>query len=310
MQTNKGAKLWITIGVATLSILLLETYPALTEYGYISRTERMLTNHTTSSSSSSRLAGTGAYFRGKGRTTAIVLDADVGENQIILYRVDGKERWIWTRFASDNTLRLQSYVNGVARARALFEGNGGNVWYIGTAPPCNGHHEFRDSTQSNKNVIRIHTHAGPCEPDDGSPGFGLTFHNSVGDSPANLYLAGPRTLTSDGNLTVGGELTAVGKVNFEGGIYPAAAGVKHKRAPTGSCPPPGCQVSVGWEGRPFANNDYTVSCTVESPNDPAIGAGLRLGGIRSRSVTGVLVQIDNSSDAALAGILHCIAMHD
>ncbi len=101
-----------------------------------------------------------------------------------------------------------------------------------------------------------------------------------------------------------------GHVTIEGGVNNDSGGIKHARVALPSIPGPGLMnPTVNWT-TPFADTNYTVTCSVQ--NNSASGPGLGLRVNRIQSITGgvVTVQIENTDTVTHTGTVHCIAMHD
>lgn len=112
-------------------------------------------------------------------------------------------------------------------------------------------------------------------------------------------------------------LELVGALNAAAGTSgleaAGAAGVLARRFPrtvrvdTGSVPgTSNADVTVTWPEE-FPSTDYTVVAVVEQD---VASDGLRVWRVRSRSTTGVVVNVQNTALTSVAGTLHVIAVHD
>ncbi len=94
--------------------------------------------------------------------------------------------------------------------------------------------------------------------------------------------------------------------NVSAGLDDDGGGLKHRRISTGALASGASTVSLSWLS-PFADTSYSATCTVE---DSAVGSGLRVTRIQTRTTAGLTVQIVNDSGGSITGGLTCTAIHD
>ena len=83
---------------------------------------------------------------------------------------------------------------------------------------------------------------------------------------------------------------------------------QHERVATGSIATlVRADVSITWDTA-FADTNYTVILAVEDTS--ALGLGLTPERIRSKTTSGITVQVFNASLGSLSGTLHAVAIHD
>lgn len=98
-----------------------------------------------------------------------------------------------------------------------------------------------------------------------------------------------------------------GGVTFNTSVTADGSALKHKRVTgctTGATSGNSCSTTITWT-TPFADASYTASCQLQSANNP--GYLLGNGTIFAASVTVVTVTTSNN---AISGVIHCIAVHD
>ncbi|MGC3999831.1 MAG: hypothetical protein QM767_21275 [Anaeromyxobacter sp.] len=143
---------------------------------------------------------------------------------------------------------------------------------------------------------------------DGGRGASIALsagRGGAGAAGGSAGRGGDITLTA-GEAGGGGAPADRGHIVLNGGIGQGTA-LKHARVQVGPVAAGRSEkVEVGWRGR-FADDDYTVSCTMQGRGE---GEGLSVPRILEITPRAVQLLLRNSSSRPAEGIVHCIGIHD
>jgi hypothetical protein len=150
----------------------------------------------------------------------------------------------------------------------------------------------------NSGALTIAPHSG------GSAGIRL-----VGSTGIFSYVANQHLFTNGGSTVLGIGANGTG-LTINQGVWQSGTGFKHARVATCSTTTTSlstCGVTITWGGSAFADTNYTMACTLESPNTQG-GVGY----FNNKTTTTVQVGIINftSGTAVTSGFIDCIAIHD
>ena len=157
-----------------------------------------------------------------------------------------------------------------------------------------------------------------------SPGYNLDVDGSVHSSTGVVFPDGTVQTTAyqgaaPGSGTPPLQVTST-EVVINGGVSADGSGIKHVRTNTACTPGTSagntCTISVDWPGTPFADANYTVTCTPklvqgETGGETTYGYAIYIPDA-NKSTTSTSVVVENLTTGASIAVtgMNCIAMHD